>query len=196
MFQNISDFNDTSDYLPIFNASLIADIVIIFMLYYTNIFGDPKKLKLWYEKYRLSAVIADVFILIIGMILGRFFYYKVFEEYSFTKFVFLILAIQIIHDYLFYKFFSAVPRGTNNMLDLFKDYESKPIKRKALKIEATFNLIYMEEKSEASISILQGILTFKCYQEPQIGDYICYLNEEDVYHISKEVFLDRNIVED
>ena len=122
MFQNISDFNDTSDYLPIFNASLIADIVIIFMLYYTNIFGDPKKLKLWYEKYRLSAVIADVFILIIGMILGRFFYYKVFEEYSFTKFVFLILAIQIIHDYLFNKFFSAVPRGTNNMLDLFKDY--------------------------------------------------------------------------
>ena len=82
MFQNISDFNDTSDYLPIFNASLIADIVIIFMLYYTNIFGDPKKLKLWYEKYRLSAVIADVFILIIGMILGRFFYYKVFEEYT------------------------------------------------------------------------------------------------------------------
>ena len=27
MFQNISDFNDTSDYLPIFNASLIADKV-------------------------------------------------------------------------------------------------------------------------------------------------------------------------
>ena len=50
MFQNISDFNDTSDYLPIFNASLIADIVIIFMLYYTNIFGDPKKLKIMVRK--------------------------------------------------------------------------------------------------------------------------------------------------
>lgn len=125
MFQNIANFNDTNDYLPIFNASLIADIIIIFMLYYTNIFGDPKTLKLWYQKYRLSAVIADVFILVIGMILGRFFYYKVFEEYSFTKFIFLILTIQIVHDYLFYKFFSAIPRGTNDMLDLFKDYATE-----------------------------------------------------------------------
>ena len=125
MFGNISDYNNISDYLPIFNASLIADIIIIFLLYYTNVFGDPKTLKKWYEDYRLSAVIADVFILIIGMILGRYFYFKIFESYKLENFVLLVLGIQIIHDFLFYQFFSIVPRGRNNMLDLFKDYANE-----------------------------------------------------------------------
>ena len=69
MLKNISNHNNISDYPAIFNAAVLADIIIIFLLYYTNIFNDPKTLKKWYEKYRLSAVIADVFILIIGMIL-------------------------------------------------------------------------------------------------------------------------------
>jgi len=126
MLKDISNFNEINDYLGIFNGSLLADIVIIFLLYYTNIFGNPTTLKTWYERYRLSAVLADVFILIIGVILGRYFYYKIFKEYSFIKFTLLILVIQIIHDVLFYfLLIKNLPRGTNNMIDLFKDYANQ-----------------------------------------------------------------------
>jgi len=33
--------------------------------------------------------------------------------------------VQIIHDVLFYVFFSNVPRGINKMLDTFKDYANE-----------------------------------------------------------------------
>lgn len=126
MLKNISNFENISDYPAIFNAAVLADIVIIFLLYYTKFLGDPATLKKWYEKYRLSAVLADVFILIIGMILGRYFYYKIFNDYSFIKFTLLILIIQIIHDYSFYQFIiKQLPRGTNDMIDLFKDYANE-----------------------------------------------------------------------
>ena len=114
-------YNDLNDYLPILNASIVADIVIISSVYYGGIF-QSKFLMDWYEKYRLSAVIADVLILVIGLVLARSAYYKVFKEYSLFKFLLLVLVIQITHDILFYKFFSEVPKGTNKMLDLFKSY--------------------------------------------------------------------------
>lgn len=123
MLKNISNFNNMNDYLPILNGAILADIVIIILLYYTNIFGDKKTLKGWYEKYRLSAVIADVLILVIGIILARYIYSKIFKKYSIFKFLFLILIIQIIHDLIFYfLIIKPLPRGTNNMIDLFKDY--------------------------------------------------------------------------
>ena len=122
MLKNISNFNNIDDYLPIFNGSLLADIVIILMLYYTKVFKTDS-LKKWYEKYRLSAVLADVFILIIGLILARYLYPKIFKTYSFGKFLGLVLVIQIVHDFLFYKLIiKPLPKGVNNMIDLFKEY--------------------------------------------------------------------------
>nr|QFG74612.1 MAG: hypothetical protein [Megaviridae environmental sample] len=123
MLKDISNFDNLSDYHGIFNAALLADIIIIFLLYYTKVFGAPETLKEWYEKYRLSAVIADVFILIIGMILGRIFYKKLFNKWNFIKFSLLILVIQIIHDLLFYfLIIKPISPDTNNMLSLFKRY--------------------------------------------------------------------------
>tara|TARA_B100000575_G_scaffold289782_2_gene292205 strand:- start:414 stop:905 length:492 start_codon:yes stop_codon:yes gene_type:complete len=113
-----------NDYLPMLNGCILADIIIILMVYYTNIF-DIVNLKKWYEKYRLSAVIADVLILVIGLIITRYIF-KVFKlKYNIFKFIAIVLAVQITHDFLFYLFFSMVPRGVNNMLDLFKDYASE-----------------------------------------------------------------------
>ena len=132
MLKNISNFNNLSDYLPILNGAILADIVIIILLYYTKVFGDLPSLKKWYEKYRLSAVLADVLILVIGLILARYVYYKIFNEYSFAKFLFLVVVIQIIHDFLFYKLIiKPLPKGKNNMIDLFKEY-SKDVKGGAI----------------------------------------------------------------
>jgi len=102
------------------NGCISADLIIIFLLYH----GIFKSLLLrkWYKKYQLSAVIADVLILVIGIILARFFYKYLFTSFSIWKFTGLAVIIQIIHDILFYLFFKSVPTGYNAMLDFFKDY--------------------------------------------------------------------------
>ena len=123
IFKDISNFNNVNDYLPILNGSLNADLIIIFLLYH-GIFNSSL-LKKWYKKYQLSAVIADVLILVIGIILARFFYKYFFTSFNIWKFTGLAVIIQIIHDVLFYWFFKTVPRGYNDMLDFFKDYASE-----------------------------------------------------------------------
>lgn len=119
--QDISNFNKISDYIPIFNGALLADIIVLYIVYYTSYFNSKYLMK-WYETYRLSAIIADVFILIIGIIIARYIYYYIFNIFSVIKFTGLVVVIQIIHDILFYLFFKSIPRGTNLMFDMFKDY--------------------------------------------------------------------------
>jgi uncharacterized protein YacL len=120
MFTDIANFSNVKDYLPLLNGSLITELIIITLV---NIkFFKSVELKKWYEKYNLSAVIADVFIVVIGLIITRAIYYYVFDTFSILRFVGLAVIIQIIHDILFYIFFTNVPRGINKMLDTFKDY--------------------------------------------------------------------------
>jgi hypothetical protein len=120
IFQDISRFTRISDYLPILNACLTTDLMYMSFLYLGII--ESKMLKKWYETYQLSAVIADVLIIVIGIILARFFYSFLFREFVLWKFIGLAVLIQILHDYLFYLGFSYLPRGISRILDFFKDY--------------------------------------------------------------------------
>ena len=120
MFKDISNFNNVDDYLPIFNGCLNADLIFMFLLYHGLV--KSKMLKLWYKKFTLSAVIADVFILIIGVIITRYIYKYFFNEFSILKFTALAVCVQIIHDILFYLLFKNTPLGYNYMLDFFKKY--------------------------------------------------------------------------
>jgi hypothetical protein len=147
MFKNISDFNNVNDYLPILNAVLITDMVVILLL----IFGfiKSKVLVEWYKKYNLSAVIADILIIFIGIIITRYIYPKLFGEFSIIKFTILAVLVQIIHDILFYLLFKNIPRGTNMMLDTFKDYAN----------EVGFNAILADSGMMIMASLLSSYLT-------------------------------------
>jgi hypothetical protein len=123
ILSNISNFNNVSDYLPILNGCINADLIIIFLLYH-GVFKSYY-LKKWYKKYQLSAVLADVLILMIGIIIARYLYKYFFDAFNIWKFTGLAVIIQIIHDILFYWFFKTVPRGYNSMLDFFKDYANE-----------------------------------------------------------------------
>ena len=120
MFNNIANFNNVSDYLPLFTAVLITDLFVILLLNIKII--KSQVLRQWYLQYNLSAVIADVLIILIGLIITRAIYYYIFETFSLLKFIILAVAVQITHDILFYIFFSNIPRGVNKMIDTFKDY--------------------------------------------------------------------------
>ena len=123
MDKNIADFNNINDYLPLFNAVLITDLFVI-LLINMNVLTS-KVIKEWYSKYNLSAVIAEILIILIGLIITRAIYYHVFDSFTLSKFIILAVVIQIIHDILFYGLFRAVPRGVNKMFDTFKDYADK-----------------------------------------------------------------------
>jgi hypothetical protein len=123
MFKNIADYNNTKDYLPLLNAVLITDLFVI-LLSNTRVIKSHVLVE-WYAKYNLSAVIADVLIILIGLIITRAVYYYIFDTFSISRFVGLAVVVQIIHDLLFYVFFTNVPRGLNKMLDTFKDYASE-----------------------------------------------------------------------
>jgi len=121
MFQDISNFNKIGDYLPIFNGVLIAELIILLLVqfgFFRSIF-----LQQWYLKFNISAVIMDVFILVIGFIITRYLYKKIFNRYKLWKFILLFLLIQIFHDIIFYLFFEyLIPKGKNRVIDLFKKY--------------------------------------------------------------------------
>ena len=123
MFKNIANFSNTKDYLPLLSGVLITDLFVILLLNMKLL--NSQVLRKWYSEYNLSAVIADVLIILIGLIIARAIYYYIFDNFSILKFILVAVVVQIIHDILFYILFKNVPRGMNRMLDTFKDYASE-----------------------------------------------------------------------
>jgi hypothetical protein len=120
IFTDISDFTKVNDYLPILNGAINADLIIIFLVFHG--FFQSVFLQKWYKVFNLSAIIADVLILVIGIIIARFLYHYLFTQWSIVQFTLLAVGIQIIHDFLFYFLFSSVPLKYSFILDFFKKY--------------------------------------------------------------------------
>lgn len=118
---DISNFNKISDYLPILNAVLFTDLFFMGVLYYTPLLKS-KNLAKWYETYRLSGMLCDITIIMIGFVIARAVYYKIYKEFSAWKFIILLLVIQVAHDLLFAGAFYTIPKGANKMIDMFKEY--------------------------------------------------------------------------
>jgi hypothetical protein len=120
MFKDISQFDNIDDYLPIIVAILIVEVITI-VLSFTNI-TQSSFLKVWYKKYLLSAVLADVSLIFLGFVIARALYYNFFDEFSILNFILLLVIIQVIHDILFYIIITSIPKGTNKIIDILKDY--------------------------------------------------------------------------
>ena len=115
------NFENKFEYLPIITANIYADLFIIFATF-TRVYYKILRLEVWYKKYRLSAMIADILIGVLYILLGRYLVYTLKLNVGLTAFALLCVVIQVIFDFLFYLLFTLVPLGTNNMLDFFKGY--------------------------------------------------------------------------
>ena len=120
---DISHFNSMKDYIPIISGATLTDIFFMLLLNIGVI--KSNQLKRWYLEYGLSAVLADVLILVIGVIITRFLYYRVFSSYSLLLFIVLAVGVQLTHDSLFAALFNLFPRGSSKIMDLFKDYANE-----------------------------------------------------------------------
>ena len=118
------NYNNNFEYLPIFTSILYADLLIIFITFY-KLLGNSKSWNVslkWYKKYRLSAMMADILIGVIYLLIARYFAYIIKYKPTLFEFGTLAVIIQLILDFMFYLLFSLIPKGTNNMLDLFKEW--------------------------------------------------------------------------
>lgn len=121
MFSNdISQYSKYSDYLPMLNAIIITDLIIIVLL--IGGFINSSTLRIWYKEIQLSAVICDVLIIFIVLIIARFLYPYFFAKFSLWKFMLLAVGLQIIHDLLFYMFVLSIKTGYSQIIDIFKIY--------------------------------------------------------------------------
>jgi hypothetical protein len=118
------NYNNKFEYVPIITANIYADLFIIFITF-SKIYIKIKSLEGWYKKYRLSAMIADILIGVLYILLGRYLIYKSGIQIGLTAFASVCVFIQVIFDFLFYIFFTIVPRGSNDMLDFFKGYSKE-----------------------------------------------------------------------
>ena len=124
--QPLTNMKNKFEYIPIITSNIFADLIIIY-LSFTYLIGSKNSkswiiLENWYKKYRLSAMIADILIGVLYLIIAR--YIAFISKIKFDLFTFSILAVcvQLVFDFLFYLLFTIIPKGENNMLDLFKEW--------------------------------------------------------------------------
>ena len=126
-FTDITNYNKTGDYLPILNALLFVDIIIMLLVFRRTI--TPYIIYKWYLKYKLYAVMVDITTIFIVIITTRYIYSlwtKTNNSYgsNYSLGVFLAIAIfsQICFDIFMYLIIQSVPNGSNQMIDIFRKY--------------------------------------------------------------------------
>jgi hypothetical protein len=127
IISDISNYKNVYD-IPLFLLGiLIIDVFVLFLIRYIGIGGIS--LNKWYDKYGLMAVIADVFIILIGFMIAQYIYTIFIKpKYGWNIVIFLILLvfIQFIHDILLYLLIIIpMPKGHNGIIDIYKEYANE-----------------------------------------------------------------------
>jgi hypothetical protein len=102
------------------NGALITDVIVMSLALSDHIKSEA--LKVWYKSFGLSAVLADVLIIVIGLIIARWLYTMFFKSYSLFSFVLVALGVQLTHDLIFGKLIDLVPEKKSHIFNVFKQY--------------------------------------------------------------------------
>jgi uncharacterized protein YacL len=104
------------DILRLITAALVIEFWVIYVFKHL---GTGRNIKKWYNKFGLVAVLSDVTSVIIGVMIA---YFIVPNATGLTLGLYSV-GVQIIHDVLYYLLIVIqIPRGTNAVIDLMKDY--------------------------------------------------------------------------
>lgn len=125
---DIGNYKRLTDIFYILIGVIFIEVIVLFAVrFLPDMFGGP--LNRWYDLFGLNAVIADVLIIVIGFLIARYVYTGYVQprtnggQYSGAWFTATAVGVQLIHDLAFYfGVITQVPRGSNLMMDVFKDY--------------------------------------------------------------------------
>ena len=124
---DISEYEEINDWVYIFLGIFVSEVILIFLVrLFPEVFG--KYLNIWYNRFKLSAVLADVFIIGLAIGVSRYVYTEFIypkHDWSALYFTATTVVVQILHDILFYiGVIQQVPKGHNAMIDVMKEYAS------------------------------------------------------------------------
>jgi hypothetical protein len=122
-FPDISRYQNVGDWTFILLGILITDLIVLFLTrFYPAFMG--KAINKWYDEFKLSAVISDVFVIALGFALARYVYsWTEMKPFHLGLFLLILVGIQALHDILFYvSVILPIPIGHNRMIDVFKEY--------------------------------------------------------------------------
>jgi hypothetical protein len=102
----------------LFAATAWVDFAVIVL---SKVFPLTKSLATWYADFGLNAVAMDVLIIVLGIALAKL----LFPAATGLMLIGIAVAIQVVHDILFYLIILMVPPGQNRVMDLFKRYAAE-----------------------------------------------------------------------
>ena len=142
-------------------ANLLSAVVCVdfITIALSKVFHLGKSLEKWYSQFGIVAVLSDCLVILLGILLAQ----MLFPKAGMVSILLISIAIQLVHDYLFYIFvIKAVPQGHNKMIDLFKEYANenswKILVADSLMIGSTVYLAHHLSYLESSYSAFIGLL--------------------------------------
>jgi hypothetical protein len=127
-WKDISEYQDVSDWVYIIVGVILVEVIVLFLVrYFPDVFG--KYVNVWYNRFKLSAVMADILIILIGFGISRYIYSEWLyptHDWNAVYFTATTVAVQVVHDLLFYVgVIRPAHHGENAMIDVFKDYANE-----------------------------------------------------------------------
>ena len=115
------------EFIDFLTVTFIVEVISIIIVRDNAVYNWL--VKNWWSNLQWTAVILDMASIMGGFYLAKFAYLTLLNNniitnaYPIFKYSGILIIIQVIHDIMFY--FNAIlpiPRGTNYVIDLFKDY--------------------------------------------------------------------------
>ena len=162
LFGDISNINDHLDLLYIFTAVVIIDLLVILIV--KKVFKRQKQINVWYDKLGMTAVMLDVFIIVIGFLITRYIFSYFQIPFSPQYFILIALIVQLIHDVLLYLLIiKTTQKGTNGVIDIYQDYAvengAKILAADSLMVLGSCIIAMLLKEQEIHVSITLLILT-------------------------------------
>lgn len=138
---------------------------------------------------RLSAVIHYNKLLLVAFVMALISPSLGYDAIAFTLLIFMGVAlVKVYEDYKdTYELIAPAVKG-------FKSYQGKPVIRLAYEITESDTIFRTSDTSTSEIYIAGTCYSFKHYTDVKAGDYVVFLNDKDIYHCERQVFLERNVV--
>jgi uncharacterized protein YacL len=173
MFGDLTTISNTNTQLSFVSAALVVEMVFLILFRLTNSPLTGKEINEWYDVYKLDAILLDTLSVVIGFILASVLYPFLFSEFNLGFFLLVVLGVQIIHDYLFWRYVIVpIPEGHNQIIDTMKKY-AKQAKGGAiigdsimyvLGVPIASILLYLANSyGKGGVSLLLGISVFALY---------------------------------
>jgi uncharacterized protein YacL len=143
--------------LDIISAVVVVDFGTIVL---SKFFNLGKSLDKWYAKFGMTAVLSDCIVIVLGILLALL----INPKSSVLSLLLLAVFIQVVHDILFYfAVVRPVPKGQNEMIDLFKEYAAenswKIVVADSAMIASTVVLADYFSKISDSLVVFTGLLS-------------------------------------